>query len=63
MQLLNPKPPTITPPPPLPQVDNSVITREAQDLAARRRGRAATQLAGDSAPPPGSVAVRQLLGG
>lgn len=45
-----------------PTVDKSVIDREAQDLAMRRRGRAATVLAGDSTAPPGSVAVKQLLG-
>jgi len=61
--LFSPKMPAVQTPPPPPQVDQATITREAQDLARRRRGRAATILAGDTgAPPPGSVAVQQLLG-
>ena len=54
-------------PPPVvqaPVVDQDVVNREADDLARRRRGRAATILAGDTGPAPaGSVAVKQLLGG
>ena len=48
--------------PKAPMVDRATIDREAQDLAARRRGRAATVLAGDAQPGSGSVAVKQLLG-
>ena len=49
--------------PKAPTVDQSTVDREAQDLAMRRRGRAATVLAGDASAPAGSVAVKQLLGG
>lgn len=61
--LFKPKMPAVQTPPPAPQVDQATINREAQDLARRRRGRAATVLAGDTgAAPAGSVAVKQLLG-
>lgn len=51
-----------------PVVDKDVVNREANDLAMRRRGRAANQLVpgtigGDTAAPAGSVAVTRLLGG
>lgn len=56
----SPKPPAVVPPP---QVDQDVVDRQTQDLARRRRGRAATILAGDTGPAPSeSVAVKQLLG-
>lgn len=46
-----------------PVVDKDVVNREANDLALKRRGRAAQVLAGDTGPvPQGSVAVKQLLG-
>jgi hypothetical protein len=61
--LFSPKMPAVQPPPPVPMVDQGTITREAQDLAMRRRGRAANVLAGDTGPAPsGSVAVKSLLG-
>lgn len=56
----DPSPPPVVQPP---VVDKDVVDREAQDLARRRRGRAATILAGDTGPvAAGSVAVKQLLG-
>jgi len=60
--LLSPSVPKVEPPPPVPYVDKAVTDREAADLARRRRGRAATVLAGDSQAPAGSVAVKTLLG-
>lgn len=60
--LFSPSVPEIKPPPPQPMVDKATTDREAQDLARRRRGRAATVLAGDTSVPSGSVAVKQLLG-
>lgn len=46
-----------------PVVDKDVVNREADDLAIRRRGRAAQMLAGDTTgAPASSVAVKQLLG-
>lgn len=45
-----------------PVVDKDIVNREADDLARRRRGRAATVLTGDSGPPPSSVATKVLLG-
>lgn len=61
--LFGSSPPAPVLPPPPPVVDQAVVDRETQDLARRRRGRAATVLAGDQgAPPVGSVAVKQLLG-
>jgi hypothetical protein len=59
--LFSPKIPKMQEPPPPPMVDQSVINREAMDLARRRRGRAATVLAGDTGTS-GSVAVKSLLG-
>jgi hypothetical protein len=44
----NPSPPPVVAPP---VVDKDVVNRETDDLALRRRGRAATILAGDLAPP------------
>jgi hypothetical protein len=60
--LFSPSIPEMKPPPPVPQADKATIDREAQDLAIRRRGRAATVLAGDQPAPAGSVAVKSLLG-
>lgn len=50
-----------------PQVDQSLIDQQTADYARRRRGRAATQLAGDQSSalgslPSSSLAVKQLLG-
>lgn len=61
--IFNPKTPSVQAPPPVPQADKAVTDREAEDLARRRRGRAATVLAGDASAPAGSVAVKNLLGG
>jgi len=56
----SPSPPPVVQPP---VVDTSVVNREADDLALRRRGRAATILAGDTGPAPASaIAVKSLLG-
>lgn len=56
----SPKPPKVVPPP---VVDEDVVNREAQDMARRRRGRAATILAGDTGPAPAAnVSVKALLG-
>lgn len=46
-----------------PTVDQTLVDREAQDMARRRRGRAATVLAGDAKVPDQSLAAKQLLGG
>lgn len=56
-------PPKIPAPIPEPQVDQTLIDREAQDMARRRRGRTATVLAGDSPVPQQSLAKTALLGG
>lgn len=50
-----------------PQVDQSLIDQQTADLALKRRGRAATVLAGDQSAqlgslPSSSLAVKQLLG-
>jgi hypothetical protein len=55
----DPSPPPVVQPP---VVDKDVVDREAQDLARRRRGRAASVLVGDSPVPTSSVAVSKLLG-
>lgn len=56
----SPSPPPVVQPP---VVDKDIVNREADDLARRRRGRAATILAGDTGPAPASsVAVKTLLG-
>lgn len=61
--LFSPSVPKIEPPPPPPQVDQATIDREAFDLARKRRGRAATVIAGDAGPvAPGSLAAKTLLG-
>lgn len=61
--IFSPSTPSVQAPPPTPQVDQNTITREAQDLMRRRRGRAATIVAGDQADVlQGSVAAKQLLG-
>lgn len=58
-----PKIPKVQAPPPPPTVDDASVTRQAQDMARRRRGSAANVLAGDAQVAPGSVAVKTLLGG
>lgn len=58
-----PKLPPVQPTPTAPQVDQMVIDTESADRARRRRGRAATTLAGDAKVSPGSLAVTTLLGG
>lgn len=45
-----------------PVVDKDVVQREADDLARKRRGRAAQVLTGDSPPPASAVSVSRLLG-
>lgn len=46
-----------------PVVNQDVVNREADDLAQRRRGRAAQMLAGDTTGAPASaVSVKTLLG-
>lgn len=66
------KPKTQPPPAPVevpktPIVDQVIVDREAADTMKRRRGRAATVLAGSDnmgggAPAPESVSAKQLLG-
>jgi hypothetical protein len=58
-----PKIPKVQAPPPAPTVDEAQVTRQAQDIARRRRGSAANVLTGDQAVPAGSVATKTLLGG
>jgi hypothetical protein len=61
--LFSPSMPAMQPPPPVPQVDQATIDREAMDLARKRRGRAATQITGNAGPiGADSLAVKQLLG-
>lgn len=56
----NPSPPPVVAPP---VVDKDVVNRETDDLALRRRGRAATILAGDLAPPSSAqISAKALLG-
>lgn len=67
MQFLNPKTPTIPDPPAPPAPPATTDTAAAADSEAlrlrRRRGVAATVLAGDTATvPTGSVATKTLLG-
>lgn len=59
-----PPPPAPVQMPVTPIVDRTIIDREAADMARRRKGRAATILAGDTGPsmPEGSVATKTLLG-
>ena len=50
-----------------PQVDQSLIDQQTQDYARKRRGRAATMLAGDQSQslgslPAGSLSSKALLG-
>ncbi len=62
------KPKTPTPQAPFvmpktPTVDQSVLDRQQSEAMAKRRGRAATVLAGSSGPvQSGSVATKSLLG-
>lgn len=58
---LDPKGPDVPQDPGLPTVNQAAIDRQAQDLARRRRGVAANQLAGDVGF--GTVATRVLGGG
>lgn len=58
-----PPPPQIIEAPKAPVVDQSVIDRQQADTLARRRGRAATVMAGSSgAVESGSLAKKSLLG-
>lgn len=59
--IFRPKISTPAPPPPPPQVDQAVLARQTSDLARRRRGIAANQIAGDVGS--GSVASPVLGGG
>lgn len=55
----SPSPPPVVQPP---VIDKDQANREADDLARRRRGRAATVLTGDMAAPASAVSVKTLLG-
>jgi hypothetical protein len=46
-----------------PKVDQAQLDRESDLIARRRRGRAATVIAGDQAPAQSSVAAKAVLGG
>lgn len=61
--LFSPSAPAMQAPPPVPQADQATIDREAADLARRRRGRAATVLAGNQADvlSSGSVSASKVL--
>ena len=59
--------PTAAAPVVAPQVDQSLIDQQSADYARKRRGRAATLLAGDQSSQlgslaPTSLAVKNLLG-
>lgn len=58
--IVKPKIPKAVTPPPPPMVDQAMIDRQTQDKARRRRGVAATQLAGPTGP--GTVSIPTLGG-
>lgn len=57
-----PDPPKPVETPVTQKVDQSLIDREMADKLKKRRGRAATVLAGDAQPDAASVSAKQLLG-
>lgn len=61
--IFNPTPPKMPKPVELPTVDQTLIDRQAQDLARRRRSRAQSTVAGDTGIPSSALASKQLLGG
>lgn len=46
----------------MPTVDQALIDQQLGDIVRRRKGRAATVMAGDSQVPAGSLAAQTLLG-